>query len=72
MKSDLDNANPTILNVSQLPSRAQKRAAARSGSASKYDRLVLADQDWPSTSSDDEGGYDDTADEALDEQEIYG
>lgn len=72
MKSDLDNANPTILSVSQLPSRAQKRAVVRNGSDSKYDRFVLDDQDWSSPPSDDDGGFDDAADEALDEQEIYG
>ena len=71
-KSDLDNANPTILNVSQLPSRAQKRSTTRLGVDSKYDRLVLPNQHWSDTSSDDGEGYEELADDALDEQEIYG
>jgi len=71
-KSDLDNANPTILNVSQLPSRAQKRSTARLGVDSKYDRLVLPNQHWSDTSSDDGEGHEELADDALDEQEIYG
>ncbi|KAL6358871.1 hypothetical protein LRP88_09064 [Fusarium phalaenopsidis] len=37
----LDNANPTILSASQLPTR-QKKAEPRRGPESKYDELIFA------------------------------
>jgi hypothetical protein len=68
-----DNANPTILNVSQLPSRAQKRSTARVGSDSKYDGVVLSSPYWSDASSDDsQEAREEVTDDALDEQEIYG
>ncbi|KAK4454805.1 hypothetical protein QBC34DRAFT_141439 [Podospora aff. communis PSN243] len=67
-----DNANPTILNVSQLPSRAQKRSTARVGSDSKYDGVVLSSPYWSDASSDDgQEAREEVTDDALDEQEIY-
>lgn len=72
----MDNANPTILNVSQLPSRAQNRVP-RAGPDSKYDAIVLSHAAWADdlSDSDDFGG--DVSDnyvteDSLDEQEIYG
>ncbi|KAK3945428.1 protein AE7 [Diplogelasinospora grovesii] len=78
-KAALDNADPTILSVSQLPSRRQKNGAARHGPASKYDHLISPRQSGPwdlsssvsSWSSDEDEGDEDLAIEPLDEQEIY-
>ncbi|KAK3336460.1 hypothetical protein B0T19DRAFT_39505 [Cercophora scortea] len=85
-KADLDNENPTILNVSQLPSRRQKTRSARNGPDSKYDHLLFPKQSWPwapskttsSWPSDDdedeamEDAYNDEyTEEPIDEQEIY-
>ena len=80
----LDNANPTVLNASELPSR-QKRSAPRKGPESKYSDLVfskpsfLFDSSYFSASSGSETWSDESADEedefvaaAIDEQEIYG
>lgn len=72
----MDNANPTILNVSQLPSRAQKRVP-RAGPDSKYDAIVLSHPAWADDLSDsDEFGGDVSnnyvTEDSLDEQEIYG
>lgn len=69
-RADLDNANPTILNVSQLPSRRQKQSAARSGPESKFDD-VLFPKSSPSWSSDEDDGVD-MPEEPIDELEIYG
>src|SRR4051794_30793535 len=81
-KSELDNANPTILNVSQLPSRRRTRGTARHGPDSKYDHIVFPKQVWPAISSraasswpsDEEDDDDDDTpiEEPIDEQEIYG
>jgi hypothetical protein len=72
MERDLDNANPTILSVSQLPSRSRKGAAPRHGPDSKCDSIVYPKHHWPygSSSSSDEG--EDYSDEPMDEQDIYG
>ncbi|KAK3694611.1 hypothetical protein B0T22DRAFT_75689 [Podospora appendiculata] len=85
-KADLDNENPTILNVSQLPSRRQKTRSARNGPDSKYDHILFPKQPWPwgpskTTSSwpsdDDEDEveedayHDEYTEEPIDEQEIY-
>lgn len=78
-KSVLDNANPTILSLSQLPSRRQKRATDRRGPEAKYEDVLFPKQaglwtspirdvsSWP---SDDED-VGDLAEEPIDEQEIY-
>ena len=65
------NANPTILNVSQLPSRAQKRIA-RAGPDSKYDNIVLSHPAWSGDSSDSDDFAEEVSEDSLDEQEIYG
>lgn len=74
----MDNANPTILSASQLPTR-HKRAAPRKGPDSKYADLIFSRpsyldgpfcDDYESPSSDDD---DNTLEpEPIDEQEIYG
>ncbi|KAK1837175.1 hypothetical protein QBC39DRAFT_246748 [Podospora conica] len=67
----MDNANPTILNVSQLPSRAQKRVA-RAGPDSKYDSIVLSHPAWADDDLSDSDGFGgDVSEDSLDEQEIY-
>ena len=72
MERDLDNANPTILSVSSLPSRTRKGAAARQGPDSKCDKAVYPQHHWPygaSSSSDEDDEY---AEEPMDEQDVYG
>lgn len=79
----LDNANPTILSASQLPTRG-KRTVARHGPESKYSHVILEKPSYltspfcfDSEDSDSDnswggaGGIDDQAD-PIDEQEIYG
>ena len=75
MERDLDNANPTILSVSQLPSRRRKGPAARHGPDAACDALIYPKHHWPfasssSPSSDDDEG--DDADEPVDAQDVYG
>ncbi|KAM0563000.1 hypothetical protein ACHAPJ_001843 [Fusarium lateritium] len=75
----LDNANPTILSASQLPTR-QKKAEPRRGPESKYDDIIFAKPSylsgpfcgqgpaaWPRISD----WQDEYSSEAIDEQEIY-
>lgn len=76
----LDNANPTVLSASQLPTR-QKRMAPRKGPDSKYADIILSKPSylsrpfyedaaaWPRAT---ENGRDEFAPEPIDEQEIYG
>lgn len=82
-KSDFDNANPTVLSVSQLPSRSQVKGHVRKGPDSKYDHILFPKQWWagsslnsdPSVWTSDEDEDDDLAlatEEPIDEQEIYG
>jgi metal-sulfur cluster biosynthetic enzyme len=73
----LDNANPTILSASQLPTR-QKRSLPRKGPESKYSDIIFSkpsylsrpfcasDPSWP-----DALAADDFSVEPIDEQEIY-
>jgi len=71
MERDLDNANPTILSVSSLPSRTRKGAAARQGPDSKCDKAVYPQHHWPygaSSSSDEDDEY---GEEPMDEQDVY-
>lgn len=74
----LDNANPTILSLSSLPTRGQKHAVVRRGPESKYDDLLFPKHvgswdalrnvsSWPSDDDDDE-----LSEEPIDQQEIYG
>lgn len=79
MAAALDNANPTILSASQLPTR-QKRVVARQGPDSKYSDIIferpsylskpfcLDETSWPSFGGQDEQ----FASDPIDEQEIYG
>jgi metal-sulfur cluster biosynthetic enzyme len=81
----LDNANPTILSASQLPTRQTKKAAPRYGPDSVYglpflDKLSLRSQPWdydetspstPSGSDSEDHGDDLLVPDAIDEQEIY-
>ncbi|KAL2141501.1 hypothetical protein VTI28DRAFT_2375 [Corynascus sepedonium] len=71
MERDLDNANPTILSVSQLPSRRRKGPSTRSGPDSKCDNIVFPKHSWPygSYSSSDDG--EDYGEEPMDAQDIY-
>ncbi|RGP63289.1 hypothetical protein FLONG3_9942 [Fusarium longipes] len=75
----LDNANPTILSASQLPTR-QKKAEPRRGPESKYDDIIFAKPSylsgpfvgpaspaWPQL-NDQQNEF---SSEAIDEQEIY-
>ncbi|OAQ58319.1 hypothetical protein VFPPC_11656 [Pochonia chlamydosporia 170] len=74
----LDNANPTILSASQLPTR-QKKAAPRKGPDSKYSDVIfskpsyLSQPCWDESASWPHGdiGHDEYAPEPIDEQEIY-
>jgi metal-sulfur cluster biosynthetic enzyme len=76
MELDKDNANPTILNPSDLPSRRSESTVKRrdNSGAGLFDDLIprynyLSDPfDEPVSASDSE---DDDAREAIDEQEIY-
>ncbi len=84
MDGTKENENPTILNVSQLPTRHQVKRLERKGPESKYDHILYPKGDGPwgfsksasTWSSDDEvevedEGYD-SGEEPIDEQEIYG
>lgn len=76
MDLDKDNANPTILNPSDLPSRRRDSLAKRhnDGGTGLFDNLIprynyLSDPfDEPLSATDS----DDDAPEVIDEQEIYG
>lgn len=74
---DKDNANPTILNASDLPSRRRESTVKRRdhGGTGLFDDLVphydpLSDP-FADTSSSSDSDYDDAID-GIDEQEIYG
>lgn len=79
MELDKDNANPTILNASDLPSRRRDSTSKlpQSGGTGLFDNLMprygaLSDPfDAPGTASGSDDS-DDDATEAIDEQEIYG
>ena len=78
MELDKDNANPTILNASDLPSRrSESNAKRRNDSGSGlFDDLIprynyLSDPFDDAISATDSDGSDD-AREDIDEQEIYG
>ncbi|KAF2850706.1 hypothetical protein T440DRAFT_82836 [Plenodomus tracheiphilus IPT5] len=76
MELDKDNANPTILNPSDLPSRRRESTGRRQqrGGTGLFDDLIpryspLSDPfEAPVSASDSD---DDDAPEAIDEQEIY-
>ncbi|KAG5927745.1 hypothetical protein E4U42_001832 [Claviceps africana] len=76
----LDNANPTILSQSQLPTR-RKTISARAGPDSKYSEIIFSKPTYLSSPlSDDDLNWpghdvfasdDGSASEPIDEQEIY-
>ncbi|POR34981.1 MIP18 family protein [Tolypocladium paradoxum] len=74
----LDNANPTILSASQLPTR-QREVAPRKGPDTKYDEFILSRPSYLSRPFCDHQvawprahvRVDEFASEAIDEQEIY-
>jgi len=77
---DKDNANPTILNVSELPTRQnrKKTKSAGKGTESELDIILrrpeyltapFYDSPW---ASDDTETDDEFTIEPIDEQEIYG
>ncbi|SPO02283.1 related to protein FAM96B [Cephalotrichum gorgonifer] len=77
---DKDNANPTILNLSQLPSRKGGKKAAPTGPGTRYRDLIFSRPVYLSSLSDDEsdwsgaddmGSDGDFAEEPIDEQEVY-
>ena len=76
MEADKDNANPTILNQSDLPSRRRVSATKKreDGGTGLFDNLIPAYTylndpfDQPASSSESE----DDSVEDIDEQEIYG
>jgi metal-sulfur cluster biosynthetic enzyme len=81
MDADKDNANPTILNASDLPSRRREAAASKrsAGASGLFDDLVprytylsdpLDDSASAGDSEDDDDDDDDIV-EHIDEQEIY-
>ncbi|KAK5992485.1 MIP18 family protein [Cladobotryum mycophilum] len=87
MATELDNANPTILSASQLPTR-QTRAGPRKGPDRQYADLILSRPSYmsrPFWQSDNVDNYDEAwprfesastgndlvAEEPIDEQEIY-
>lgn len=80
--SDKDNANPTILSLSQLPTRQARKKVLPSGPGTKYRDIIFSHPAYLSGSSDDEsdlGGADDMGagegdfvEEPIDAQEIYG
>jgi metal-sulfur cluster biosynthetic enzyme len=78
MDADKDNANPTILNASDLPSRRREAAASKrsaGGGSGLFDDLVprytyLSDPLDDSVSASDSEDDDSTI-EQIDEQEIY-
>jgi hypothetical protein len=81
MERDVDNANPTILSLSQLPSRRLRRTAGSKGPESKFDHILFPSKGtrlWgfpdASVSSGSDQDEDDEAldEEPIDEQEIYG
>ncbi|TGJ80485.1 hypothetical protein E0Z10_g8279 [Xylaria hypoxylon] len=76
---DKDNANPTILNVSELPTRLNKKKAAATGKVAElevdivlrrpeYLSAPFCDLPWASDDTDSDDGF---TIEPIDEQEIY-
>lgn len=73
----LDNATPTILSASELPSHRQKRAKKEVSQKEHVVRdLFMARDNYatldPYYLSDSDTESDDSSVEAIDEQEIYG
>ncbi|KAI0473974.1 FAM96B protein [Xylariaceae sp. FL0804] len=77
MERDKDNANPTILNTSQLPTRQNRRKAAVHRAVTTNLTSIMRKPEYLSTPFcavpwiDDAESEDDFAAEPIDEQEIY-
>ena len=76
---DKDNANPTILNLSQLPTRQARKKVLPTGPGTKYHDLIFSKPVYLSSSDDEsDWGADDVEGdgefsmEPIDEQEVYG
>lgn len=81
MDGAVENANPTILSLADLPKRQSKKKIVKKGVEHQFDHIVLAKPDYlsPLYSTDDVAWFDDPLDdtneltrEPIDEQEIYG
>lgn len=75
MDPDKDNANPTILNPSDLPSRRQAdvSVARPDGSTGLFDDLILPSAYFHDPLESSASSDDDSEDlQEIDEQEIYG
>ncbi|KAK4178644.1 hypothetical protein QBC36DRAFT_99465 [Triangularia setosa] len=70
---EVDNANPAILNVSQLPSRSRKVTTPRQGPDSKCDSIVYSKRPWlcGSSSSEGEDLEEEDGEDPVDAQDIY-
>ncbi|KAK0667353.1 hypothetical protein QBC41DRAFT_139048 [Cercophora samala] len=70
---EVDNANPSILNVSQLPSRSRKVTTPRQGPDTKCDDIVYSKRPWlcGSSSLEDEALEEEYGEDPLDAQDIY-
>ncbi|KAK4193294.1 hypothetical protein QBC35DRAFT_101305 [Podospora australis] len=68
---EIQNANPTVLDVSQLPSRSRKSATVRSGPDSKCDSILYPKRPWLSSTSSSSDEEDEYEEEPVDEQDIY-
>lgn len=76
---DKDNANPTVLNLSQLPKRQARKKAVLTGPGAKYHDIIFSkpaylsssddESDWGADDADADGDF---AVEPIDEQEVYG
>jgi len=72
---DKDNANPTVLNPSDLPTRRNETTTSRKSNSGLFAGLLpssTADEGYASTSPTSSlAGDDDDEPEAIDEQEVY-
>ncbi|KAL2755002.1 hypothetical protein ACRALDRAFT_1071597 [Sodiomyces alcalophilus JCM 7366] len=81
MDGTVENANPTVLSLADLPTRQnKKKSTGRKGVEHQYDHIILARPDYisPLYGTDDVAWFDDPLDgagdltrEPIDEQEIY-
>jgi hypothetical protein len=74
---DKDNANPIVLNSSELPTRQTRTKVSATGPGAKYHDLIFSSPAPLYGSSDDESDLDgsddfDFAEEPIDAQEVYG
>lgn len=76
--AELQNANPTIINLSELPTRRRQKGAAQLGS-DELNAFSPRPPRWDQPSPDVFGGYGTESDQStsdsgdpIDEQEIFG